>query len=126
MNMATRILLLLLIMIAAPGVPRCADFGEGGYPPGYGEVDGGDMGPSGLPDYGAPTRIKNIVSILGVRQNQLVGYGLAAQGLVHKGVGEVDNAFGRARVGQLTVVAIAAGGKLLVGGVVLNGHVFKV
>jgi flagellar P-ring protein precursor FlgI len=76
MSRATRLLLFLVIMIAAPGVPRCADFGEGGYPPGYGEVDGGDMGPSGLPDYGAPTRIKNIVSILGVRQNQLVGYGL--------------------------------------------------
>jgi flagellar P-ring protein FlgI len=73
MSTAARLLLLLVIMIAAPGVPRCADFGEGGY---IAEGDGGDMGPSGLPNYGAPTRIKNIVSILGVRQNQLVGYGL--------------------------------------------------
>lgn len=36
----------------------------------------GDMGPSGLPKFGSPTRLKNIVSVQGVRPNQLVGYGL--------------------------------------------------
>ncbi|MCK9911259.1 flagellar basal body P-ring protein FlgI, partial [Microbacteriaceae bacterium K1510] len=34
------------------------------------------MGPSSFPSFGAPTRIKNIVSVQGVRPNQLVGYGL--------------------------------------------------
>jgi flagellar P-ring protein precursor FlgI len=34
------------------------------------------MGPSNMPSFGAPTRIKNIVTIQGVRANQLVGYGL--------------------------------------------------
>jgi flagellar P-ring protein precursor FlgI len=58
--------LLCASMIAAPTAPRCGDFGR----------MGGDMGPSDLPSFGAPTRIKNIVSIQGVRANQLVGYGL--------------------------------------------------
>lgn len=53
-------------MIAVPSAPRCADVGR----------LGGDMGPSNFPAFGAPTRIKNIVSIQGVRANQLVGYGL--------------------------------------------------
>jgi flagellar P-ring protein precursor FlgI len=34
------------------------------------------MGPSNLPSFGQPTRIKNIVTVQGVRNNQLVGYGL--------------------------------------------------
>jgi flagellar P-ring protein precursor FlgI len=51
-------------------VPRCGDFGQ------YGGELGGDFGPSDLPSVGAPTKIKNIVSIQGVRNNQLVGYGL--------------------------------------------------
>ncbi len=55
-----------LLLIAVPGAPRCADVGR------Y----GGDMGPSNLPQFGSPTRIKNIVTVQGVRNNQLVGYGL--------------------------------------------------
>jgi flagellar P-ring protein precursor FlgI len=53
-------------MIAAPSALRCADVGR----------SDGDMGPSNMPSFGAPTRIKNIVTIQGVRANQLVGYGL--------------------------------------------------
>lgn len=61
-------------LVAAPGTPRCGDFGPMGD--GVGGMGPGDMGPSDLPAFGAPTRIKNIVSIQGVRANQLVGYGL--------------------------------------------------
>ena len=53
---------------------------------------------------------------------ELVGQALAAQGLVHEGVGEVDNVVGGAGVGQLGGVAVAGGGEFLVGDVVLNGH----
>jgi flagellar P-ring protein precursor FlgI len=67
MKRALRFVSILCIsMIAVPSVPRCADVGRGG----------GDMGPSSLPSFGAPTRIKNIITIQGVRANQLVGYGL--------------------------------------------------
>ena len=58
--------ILCATMIAAPGALRCADVGR----------SDGDMGPSNMPSFGAPTRIKNIVTIQGVRANQLVGYGL--------------------------------------------------
>jgi flagellar P-ring protein precursor FlgI len=58
--------ILFVILIAAPSGLRCADVG----------LSGGDMGPSSLPQFGAPTRIKNIITIQGVRANQLVGYGL--------------------------------------------------
>ncbi len=54
-------------MIVAPGASRSGDIGR---------LDSGDMGPSNFPAFGAPTRIKNIVSVQGVRPNQLVGYGL--------------------------------------------------
>ena len=54
-------------MLVAPSAPRCGDLGR---------VGGGDMGPSNLPQFGAPTRIKNVVAVQGVRPNQLVGYGL--------------------------------------------------
>lgn len=68
-----RILGLLAIiftgLLVAPGTPRCGDLGRigGGQ---------GDLGPSNLPQLGTPTRIKNIISVQGVRPNQLVGYGL--------------------------------------------------
>jgi flagellar P-ring protein precursor FlgI len=66
-----RILSLVAILCAgllvAPSAPRCGDFGRTG---------GGDMGPSNLPQFGTPTRIKNVVAVQGVRPNQLVGYGL--------------------------------------------------
>src|SRR4026207_1855698 len=58
--------ILCATMIAAPSALRCADVGR----------SDGDMGPSNMPSFGAPTRIKNIVTIQGVRANQLVGYGL--------------------------------------------------
>ena len=64
------VLCMLCALLIAPANPaRSGDFGygEGGL--------GGDM-PGRLPALGQPTRIKNIVSILGVRPNQLVGYGL--------------------------------------------------
>lgn len=57
--------MLCVSLIAAPDTARCGDFGG----------DGG-FGRSDLPSLGSPTRIKNIVSVRGVRANQLVGYGL--------------------------------------------------
>jgi flagellar P-ring protein FlgI len=63
-----------ICLIAAPSAPRCGDFGQ--FDGQFGGAPGGDFGPSNLPSVGAPTRIKNIVSIQGVRNNQLVGYGL--------------------------------------------------
>jgi len=59
--------LICVCMIAAPSAPRCGDIGR---------LGGGDMGPSNFPNFGSPTRIKNIVTVQGVRPNQLVGYGL--------------------------------------------------
>lgn len=59
------ICMLCVSLIAAPDTARCGDFGG----------DGG-FGRSDLPSLGSPTRIKNIVSVRGVRANQLVGYGL--------------------------------------------------
>lgn len=59
--------ILCICMVAAPDASRSGDVGR---------LDGGDMGPSNFPSLGAPTRIKNIVSVQGVRPNQLVGYGL--------------------------------------------------
>ncbi len=55
------------VMVGAPTASRSGDVGR---------LDGGDMGPSNFPQFGQPTRIKNIVSVQGVRPNQLVGYGL--------------------------------------------------
>ncbi len=60
------ICMLCVSLVAAPDTARCGDFGG---------PDGG-FGRSDLPSLGSPTRIKNIVSIRGVRANQLVGYGL--------------------------------------------------
>jgi flagellar P-ring protein precursor FlgI len=60
------ICLLCLSLIAAPNSPRCGDFGQAG----------GDLTRSDLPSLGGATRIKNIVSVRGVRANQLVGYGI--------------------------------------------------
>jgi flagellar P-ring protein precursor FlgI len=59
------------VVIAPLNAARCGDFGpyDGGYGP-------GSIDQSNLPSLGQPTRIKNIVSIRGVRPNQLVGYGL--------------------------------------------------
>lgn len=59
--------ILCICMVAAPDASRSGDVGR---------LDSGDMGPSNFPSLGAPTRIKNIVSVQGVRPNQLVGYGL--------------------------------------------------
>ena len=59
--------IICLLIVAAPSASRSGDIGR---------MDGGDMGPSAFPALGAPTRIKNIVSVQGVRPNQLVGYGL--------------------------------------------------
>lgn len=61
------IAIICAIIVVAPGASRSADVGR---------MDSGDMGPSNFPQFGAPTRIKNIVSVQGVRPNQLVGYGL--------------------------------------------------
>lgn len=73
MRRALRLICLICTsLIAVPDAPRCGDFGQ----PFGGLESSGDMGPSGLPAYGSPTRIKNIVTIQGVRANQLVGYGL--------------------------------------------------
>jgi len=58
---------LCALLLTIPGASYSADVGR--------RFDG-DMGPSGLPQFGSPTRIKNIVSVQGVRPNQLVGYGL--------------------------------------------------
>lgn len=55
------------LMVGAPSASRSGDIGR---------LDSGDMGPSNFPSFGAPTRLKNIVSVQGVRPNQLVGYGL--------------------------------------------------
>lgn len=67
MKHAIRLLCMLCAgLIAAPSPLHSGDFGR----------SMGDLGPSELPAYGAPTRIKNIVTIQGVRANQLVGYGL--------------------------------------------------
>lgn len=63
----TFVLMLCLGLTAAPNAPRCGDFGW---------QRGEGYAPSNLPSVGAPTRIKNIVTIQGVRPNQLVGYGL--------------------------------------------------
>ena len=63
-------LLLCASIVAAPDSARCGDFGDGGA----GGARG--FGQSNLPSLGGPTRIKNIVSVRGVRANQLVGYGL--------------------------------------------------
>lgn len=60
------IAILLVCMVGAPSASRSGDIGR---------FDG-DMGPSAFPNFGSPTRIKNIVSVQGVRPNQLVGYGL--------------------------------------------------
>lgn len=73
--------LLLMSLIAAPNTSRSGDFGGesgGDYGGRYGGGGGfgQDFGPSNLPAPGMPTRIKNIVSLQGVRANQLVGYGL--------------------------------------------------
>lgn len=59
--------IIFVCMVGAPGASRSGDVGR---------LDGGDLGPSNFPSFGAPTRIKNIVSVQGVRPNQLVGYGL--------------------------------------------------
>lgn len=59
--------LLCAIFLLGSGGTYSADVGGQFY---------GDMGPSGLPKFGSPTRLKNIVSVQGVRPNQLVGYGL--------------------------------------------------
>ena len=54
---------------------------------------------------------------------QLVGHTLAAQGLGHEGLVEVDNAGGGAGVGQLGAGHGAGGGELLVDGAGPNGYV---
>lgn len=59
--------IICVLMVGAPSASRSGDVGR---------LDGGDLGPSNFPSFGAPTRIKNIVSVQGVRPNQLVGYGL--------------------------------------------------
>jgi flagellar P-ring protein precursor FlgI len=59
-------LLLLACLTAAPSASRCGDFGGAE----------GDLARSELPQLGQPTRIKNIVTVRGVRANQLVGYGI--------------------------------------------------
>lgn len=73
MRHALRVLCIICVALIAPiNAARCGDFGaygDGGYGP-------GGIDQSNLPQLGQPTRIKNIVSIRGVRPNQLVGYGL--------------------------------------------------
>src|SRR5688572_2787213 len=59
------------------GAPFGGEFGAGLPGGAFGqEAFDRDSGPSNLPQPGAPTRIKNIVALQGVRPNQLVGYGL--------------------------------------------------
>jgi flagellar P-ring protein precursor FlgI len=72
--------LLCAALVAAPEATLCGDFGTtggdfGAPGGGFGGADA-EFGRSYLPSVGSPTRIKNIVSIQGVRNNQLVGYGL--------------------------------------------------
>jgi flagellar P-ring protein FlgI len=76
MRRTIRVLFLLCAaLFAAPQASLGGDFGPSGPGGEYGGADGG-YGRSYLPSLGSPTRIKNIVSIQGVRPNQLVGYGL--------------------------------------------------
>ena len=85
MRRALRLMCMLCIcLIGASGPSRGGDFGPSGdFGPAGDFGESGDFGGSAggfggaaLPALGGPTRIKNIVSIRGVRANQLVGYGL--------------------------------------------------